>query len=158
MRPVVDGATLARRKGGLHMPMLEKWAPAPDFDLVERRMRRFFESAGLTPIATPAADVYEAADEIVVELDVPGYDQRELTVTVSDHTLTVIGDRKTETAKKELTARVRERLESHFERHFQLPATIDGDRVQAEYGKGVLTLHVPKIAGTKPHTGPIETT
>lgn len=138
------------------MPMLEKWAPVPDFDLVERRMRRFFEGAGLAPIATPAADVYEVADEIVVELDVPGYDQGELTVTISDHMLTVIGDRKTDTTKEERTTRVRERLESHFERQFQLPATADGDHVQAEYGKGVLTLHVPKIAGTKPHTVPIE--
>jgi len=138
------------------MPMLEKWAPLPDFDLVERRMRRFFEDAGLAPMVTPSADVYEEADEIVVELDVPGYDEHELKVTVIDHTLSVVGDRKKEAEKKERTVRVRERLESHFERRFLLPATVDGDHVHAEYGKGVLTLRVPKTAGIKPRTVTIE--
>jgi HSP20 family protein len=136
--------------------MLEKWAPLPDLDLVERRMRRFFEDAGLAPIVTPAADVYEAADEIVVELDVPGFDERELAVTVTDHTLTVTGDRKKEEEKKERAVRVRERLESHFERRFQLPMTADESHVHAEYHKGVLTLRVPKIAGAKPKTVTIE--
>ena len=139
------------------MPTLEKWAPLTDFDLVERRMRRFFEDAGLAPSVTPAANVYEAADEIVVELDVPGFDERELSVTITDHTLSVVGDRKKEAEKKERTARMRERLESHFERRFHLPATVDGDHVHAEYGKGVLTLHVPKAAGIKPRPVPIET-
>jgi len=138
------------------MPMLEKWAPLPDFDLVERRMRRFFEEAGLAPMVTPSANVYEEADEIIVELDVPGYDERELKVTVIDHTLSVVGDRKKDAEKKERTIRMRERLESHFERRFQLPATVDGDHVHAEYGKGVLTLHVPKAAGVKPRAVTIE--
>lgn len=138
------------------MPTLEKWAPFADFDLVDRRMRRFFEDAGLAPTVTPAADVYEAADEIVVELDVPGYDEHELSVTVTDHTLSVIGDRKKQADKRERAIRMRERLESHFERRFHLPATVDGDHVRAEYGKGVLTLHVPKAADVKPRTVTIE--
>ena len=54
------------------MPTLERWAPIPDLDQVERRMRRLFENAGHAPMIAPAADVYDAADEIVVELDVPG--------------------------------------------------------------------------------------
>ena len=138
------------------MPTLEKWAPLPDLDLVERRMRRFFEDAGLAPMASPAADVYEAPDEIVVELDVPGFDEHELSVTITDHTLSVVGDRKKQSEKRERAVRVRERLESHFERRFHLPATVDGDHIHAEYGKGVLTLHVPKAAGVKPRTVTIE--
>ena len=120
------------------MPMLEKWVPLPDLDVVERRMRRLFDDAGLAPMIAPAADVYEAADEIVVELDVPGYDR----------------ERKAE--KSQRAVRVRERLESHFERRFQLPTTADGGHVHAEYAKGVLTLHVPKIAGAEPRTVAIE--
>jgi HSP20 family protein len=132
--------------------MLEKWAPLPDLDVVERRMRRFFEDVGVAPAVTPAADVYDTPDEIVVELEVPGYDESELSVTVYDHTLAVVGDRKGETAKQEKSLRVRERLESHFVRRFQLPTETDSAHVQAEYAKGVLTLHVPKLAGLKPRT------
>jgi HSP20 family protein len=132
--------------------MLEKWAPLPDLDVVERRMRRFFEDVGVAPAVTPAADVYDTPDEIVVELEVPGYDESELSVTVYDHTLAVVGDRKGETAKQEKSLRVRERLDSHFVRRFQLPTETDSAHVQAEYAKGVLTLHVPKLAGLKPRT------
>ena len=135
------------------MPMLEKWPSLPDIDVVERTMRRFLDEVGATPVAGPAADVYETTDEIVVELDVPGYDAEEIRVTISDHTLSVVGDRKEETSKREKALRVRERLQAHFERSFQLPFSVESDRVQAEYAKGVLTMHVPKH--TRPEPKPV---
>jgi HSP20 family protein len=138
------------QEGGESMPVLEKWAPLPDLDIVERRMRRLFEDVGIAPSITPAADVYETGDEIVVELEVPGYDESNLAVTISDHTLAVTGTREEDKEKEERALRVRERLESHFERRFQLPTETDSAHVRAEYGKGVLTLHVPKLAELKP--------
>lgn len=138
------------------MPVLEKWAPLPDLDIVERRMRRLFEDVGIAPSLTPAADVYETGDEIVVELEVPGYDESELAVTVSDHTVAVTGTRAEEKGTEERALRLRERLESHFERRFRLPTETDSARVRAEYGKGVLTLHVPKVAGLEPRTVTID--
>jgi HSP20 family protein len=130
------------------MATLEKRTPLPDLDLV---MRRFFGDLGFAPTLTPAADVYESPTELVVELDVPGFDEKQLTVAVSDHMLTVTGERKDEIAKTDETLRLRERLESHFERRFHLPPETDTERMSAEYGKGVLTLHVPKVK-TKPRT------
>jgi len=87
-------------------------------------------------------------------VEVPGYDEKELSVTISDHMLAVSGDRKEESSKPQSTKslRVRERLESHFERRFQLPLEADSAHVRAEYAKGVLTLHVPKLAGRQPRT------
>jgi HSP20 family protein len=134
------------------MAMLEKWAPLADLDLVERRLRRFFEDVGVAPSMTPAADVYDTGSEIVVELDVPGFDEQELAVDVADHTLTVSGTRKSETAEKDKTLRLRERLEAHFERRFHLPNEADTEHVTAEYDKGVLTLHVPRVATAKPRS------
>lgn len=138
------------------MPMLEKWPSLPDIDIVERTMRHFFEEVGARPAPVPAADVYETTDEIVVELDVPGYDVEELRVTVSDHTLSVVGDRKEETSKHEKALRVRERLEAHFERSFQLPFAAESDHVHAEFSKGVLSMHVPKHAAPGPRPVAIE--
>lgn len=134
------------------MATLEKWAPLPDLDIFERRLRRFFEDAGVAPSVTPAADIYETGGELVVELDVPGFDEQDLKVAVIDHTLTISGTRANETATKEKTLRLRERLEAHFERRFHLPMEVDTEHVTAEYGKGVLTLHVPKIAAAKPRS------
>lgn len=132
------------------MATLEKWAPLPDLDIVERRLRRFFEDVGVAPSITPAADVYDTGVELVVELDVPGFDEHDLSVAVTDHTLTVSGVRKTVTSADEKKLRLHERLEAQFERRFQLPIEVDTEHMTADYGKGVLTLHVPKLAAAKP--------
>jgi len=109
-------------------------------------MRRFFEDLGVVPALAPAADVYETEGELVVELEVPGFDEKELEVEISDHTLRIAGERTTETEKKEKALRLHERLERTFERRFELPVDTDGERIEAEYLKGVLTVHVPKAA------------
>ncbi|MGZ8716638.1 MAG: Hsp20/alpha crystallin family protein [Gaiellaceae bacterium] len=128
------------------MPKLEKWTPFRELDLMDRRMRRFFEELGVVPALTPAADVYETDGELVVELEVPGFDEKELEIEVRDHTLSITGERLEEMEKKEKTLRLHERLEKRFERRFELPAGIDGEHVAAEYTKGVLTVHVPKTS------------
>jgi HSP20 family protein len=134
------------------MATLEKWTPLPDLDIVERRMRRFFEDVGIAPAMTPAADVYETSEELVVELDVPGFDEQDLAVALIDHTLAVSGTRAHDTAKKEKDLRLRERPDAYFKRRFHLPVEADTEHVTAEYGKGVLTLHVPKLAAAKPRS------
>jgi HSP20 family protein len=134
------------------MPLLEKWTPFRELDLIDRRMRRFFEDLPLVPAVTPAADIYETEGELVVELEVPGFDEKQLEIEVYDHTLSVCGVRDEELEKTEKAIRLRERLEKRFERRFELPPEIDTANVTAEYGKGVLTLHVPKIAPVEPRT------
>jgi HSP20 family protein len=133
------------------MATLEKWTPLRELDLMERRMRRLFEGFGVVPALVPAADIYESDREVVVELDVPGFAEKELEIEISDHTLCVKGARKEETEKKENTLRLRERLEREFERRFELPAAADMDHVRATYANGVLTLHVPKAKDAEPH-------
>lgn len=127
-----------------------KWTPMRELDLMDRRMRRFFEDLGFVSALTPAADVYETDDEVVVELEVPGFDEKELEIEVSDHTLRVKGERTEETERKDKTLRLRERLEKQFERRFELPAESDGEHVTAEYMKGVLTVRVPKTSHEQP--------
>jgi len=133
------------------MPLLEKWTPLREFDAMDRRMRRFFEDLGVVPALTPAADVYETDGELVVELEVPGFDEKEIEIQVRDHTLSVAGEREEVTKKTEKTLRLRERLETRFERRFELPAEVDGEHVTAKYAKGVLTVHVPKTSNETPH-------
>ena len=139
------------------MPKLEKWTPFRELDLMDRRMRRFFEELGVVPALAPAADVYELEGELVVELEVPGFDEKELEIEVRDHTLSITGERAEETEKKEKTLHMHERLEKRFERRFELPAGIDGEHVAAEYTKGVLTVHVPKTSHEQPRKVEITT-
>ena len=128
------------------MTTLEKWVPAlPDLDVFERRARRLFEELGVAPTAAPSADIYESEEELVVELEVPGFGEKELSVEVTDHTLTISGKRAEETAKSGKILRYKGRLESSFEQRIQLPPETDPDHVVAEYEKGILALHVPKV-------------
>ena len=129
---------------------LVRWAPFQDMDTVERRMRRMFDQIGVVP-AWPAADVYEANGEYVFELEVPGYDEAELSVEVRDHTLTVKGEKvEKKTEEKEKTFYLNERLARSFERRFELPAETIADKVVAEFDHGVLVVHAPKAAEVAP--------
>ena len=114
-------------------------------------MRRFFEDTGFLPETLPPTDIYETEKEYVVELEVPGFDEKELTVEVTDHGLHVTGERTEETEKREPAMLLHERLERRFERRFELPRESDTAAVKAEYAKGVLTLHVPKTASAVSH-------
>jgi len=133
------------------MPTLERWAPLRDLDRFERRLRRVIGDVGFIALAPPA-DVFETVDEYVVELEVPGFDEHELAVEVTDHQLLVKGSREEDVERTERTALLRERLERRFERSFELPLSADAERVSASYGKGVLTIHVPKTPTGEPHT------
>jgi HSP20 family protein len=128
-----------------------RWTPFRELDTMERRMRRMLEEVGFAPTLLPAADVYETPEELVIELEVPGYEQDELGIEVSDHTVIVTGRRTGTMEETEKSFRLRERLEREFERRFELPVDADTSRVEAAFGKGVLTLHAPRLMAAAPH-------
>ena len=128
---------------------LVRWKPFQELDAIER-MRRMFDELGIAPLSLPAADVYETDTEYVVELEVPGFDEKELTVEVTDHLLTVKGEQQEETEKKDKTYRLHERLSRSFERSFELPLEADTAKIDAAFAKGVLTVHAAKAKQEKP--------
>ena len=131
------------------MTTIVKWAPFQDLDVVERRMRRMLEDWGVAPATLPAADMYETEKELVVELDVPGFEEKELVLEVSDHMLTITGERKSEKEEKNKSFYLHERLEKHFERRFKLPPEADTEHIDAKFHTGVLQVHVPKVEQLK---------
>jgi HSP20 family protein len=127
-----------------------KWTPFTELDSMERRMRRLFGEIGFAPAFAPAADVYETDDEFVVELEVPGYEEKELGIEVFDHTLAVRGTRAKVTEEKTKEFALHERLERQFERRFVLPSEADTEHLEAVFSKGVLEVHAPKLKTAKP--------
>jgi HSP20 family protein len=125
---------------------ITRWAPFPELEL---RMQRLLGNGFAT---MPAADVYETATDLVVELEVPGYSQEELTIEVSDHTLTITGERTESIESDDKSFRLQERLEGEFERRFMLPPETDTQHVKAMFDKGVLEVHAPKLPTVTPHT------
>jgi HSP20 family protein len=129
---------------------LVRWSPFPEFEAIDRRMRRMLDEFGIVPTALPAADVFETEKEYAFELEVPGFEEKELTVEVSDHTLVVKGERRETKDEKEKQYRLHERLEKAFERRFELPPEADAESIGAEFTKGVLIVHAPKLKALEP--------
>ena len=129
---------------------LVRWSPFQELDTVERRMRRIFDEIGIVPAPLPAADVYETEGEYVVELEVPGFEEKQLAVEVSDHTLTVKGERTEQKEETGKSFRLQERLAKQFERRFELPPEADTGKIGADFKAGVLTVHAPKEKEAKP--------
>ena len=140
------------------MTTLVRWDPFRGIDLFERERGLFPSLIRVPPV--PATDVYETADEYVVEMEVPGYEEKELSVEVLDHVLTVRGAHTAETEKAETAEksyRLQERLAQTFERRFELPPTVDTKKVKATFKAGVLELHARKAAVQPPKKIPVET-
>ena len=134
------------------MTTLVKWAPFGDLDLVERRMRRMLEDFGVAPVQVPAADVMETEKELIVKLDAPGFDEKELSLEVADHHLVIKGEKTEEKEETDTTFHLRERRENRFERTFTLPIEADVEHVGARFRKGVLEVHVPKLEQPRPRS------
>jgi HSP20 family protein len=126
------------------MTTLVKRSPFRELDLMERRMRRLLDDVGLAPALLPAVDVYETEDEFVLELEVPGYEEKELTVEALDYTVAIAGERSEVEEKSDKVFRLHERLEKHFERRFELPPEADTKHLKAVFENGVLAVHAPK--------------
>ena len=98
----------------------------------------------------PPVDVYEDAQKLVLKLEVPGIEEKDLDVRVENNTLTVKGERRFEQEEKEENFHRIERRYGSFYRAFTLPSTVDTEHVQANYNAGVLKLELKKKAEAQP--------
>ncbi|MBW2092757.1 MAG: Hsp20/alpha crystallin family protein [Deltaproteobacteria bacterium] len=92
----------------------------------------------------PAVDISEAENEIVINVEVPGMDAKDIDISLNGRILTIKGERKQEQEEKEKNYHRIERRYGSFSRSFELPADVDANEVKAGYKDGVLNLHLPK--------------
>jgi HSP20 family protein len=104
------------------------------------------------PVRVPATDVLETAEEIVVEVDLPGHKQEDLQIKVDGDVLTIEAERKAERAQEGKSYQRSERIVGKFARSFTLPANVDSTRTVAKYEAGVLQIRLPKREEAKPRT------
>lgn len=98
---------------------------------------------------TPRSSVYDTADAVVVELEMPGVGRDNIDITVDKDELTVTGHR-TRSADEGYEVVHQERLLLNFRRSFVLSERIDTGNIAASYDNGVLQLTLPKSAEAKP--------
>ena len=79
---------------------ITRWDPFREVVALQNRVNSLFRdlNEGDDPLATasfvPAVDIYEDPQKVMLKLEVPGVDQKDLDVRIEDHTLTVKGERK----------------------------------------------------------------
>jgi HSP20 family protein len=124
-----------------------------------RELANFFENwdvSGKEQLAAgtfvPAVDVYEDEHNLVLKMEIPGVNDEDLKVSLENNTLTVSGERKFEKEEKEENFHRIERRYGAFTRTFRLPSTVDPDKAEANYDKGILKLTLAKRAEAKPKT------
>src|SRR5260221_3838580 len=141
------------------MTVLTRWEPFREFTTLQDRMNRLFrDSFGpeaqdqslATSSFAPPVDVYEDEHNITLKIEVPGIEEKDIDVRIENNTLTVHGERKFEKEEKEENYRRVERQYGSVTRSFTLPSTVDAEKVQADYDKGVLKVKLAKKAQAKP--------
>ena len=97
-----------------------------------------------------ALDVAEKGDVFTVKASLPGISPDDLNVTLEDNVLTIQGEAKEDQTIEENSYHIRERRYGSFSRSVRFPVPVEGDKVEAEYENGVLTLTIPKAEAVKP--------
>jgi HSP20 family protein len=106
----------------------------------------------------PLVDIMENGDAVVIKVELPGVDQKDIEVRIDETTLTIRGERKQDAdIRKENFLRI-ERYYGPFQRSFSLPQSIDLENVKAACDKGVLTITMPKKEVTTPMQVKVEVT
>ena len=100
----------------------------------------------------PKVDVSETDGEYRIAVELPGIDDKDIEVTLSDNRLTIKGEKRVEKDGKRNDAHVIERAHGAFQRSFVLPAETDATQTSAKLDNGVLTLTVPKTAAARHET------
>ena len=99
---------------------------------------------------SPAVDILETENELVVKADLPEVDPKELDIRVENNLLTIRGERKFEKKVNEDNYLRVERAYGSFSRSFSLANSVKTDAIKADYQNGVLTLSLPKREEAKP--------
>jgi len=99
---------------------------------------------------SPAVDIFETGDEIIVKAEVPGLAKDQIHVEVENGVLTLHGERKFEREVKEENYHRVERTYGAFHRSFSLPGSVDAEKVRAEMKDGILEVRLGKREQAKP--------
>jgi HSP20 family protein len=93
---------------------------------------------------TPAWDVKETEKELVVKAELPGIDEKDIQLAINNGVLSLRGEKKSERTDERDNFHVMERSYGSFQRSIRLPETVDEEKAEARFDKGILTVTLPK--------------
>ncbi len=138
---------------------LVKYNPYTEFDRFREPFNRLFtdvftrnreDSDTELTEWRPRFDIFETDDQLVFQAEIPGIPKEDVTVDVNDNILTIRGERKNGSGKKNGNYCRRERFYGKFQRSFALPENVNPESIRASQKNGVLDIYVPKPENKKP--------
>lgn len=141
------------------MMNLVRWNPWREMPTLQHRINHlfndpFFRSGDDDELRmgtwSPAVDMFDDDDKIVIKAELPGMDKKDISVDIENRVLTLSGERNYDNEVKEENFYRREIASGKFKRAFNLPADVDSDKIKAEFKDGVLKVEIPKPEEHKP--------
>ena len=123
---------------------------APALQNIQSTMNRLFDEAlgdffGPTRSRAmgwaPPVEIYETDSELVLVAEVPGIDRKDVHIAFENGQLTISGERKADASRN---YHRNERFYGNFERTFQFPGSVDGEKITASLKDGILRVAIPK--------------
>jgi len=140
------------------MASIVRWDPFREMMSLRDVMDRLVDDAfvrptsGLGMLHSPAVDMIENEDEVVVKASLPGVRSDDINISVTGDALTIRGEMKSERDEEKDNYIFRERRSGSFSRSLALPTAVVADKAKAEFENGILTLSLPKAEEVKPKT------
>jgi HSP20 family protein len=144
------------------MANITRFDPFREMLTLRQAMDRLFEDSVVSPASlrslgngdtaalTPALDLHETGDDLVLSMALPGVKPQDVNITITGQTLQLRGEFKTDASVKRDEYLHRERRFGTFSRQLELPIRVKGDAANATFEDGVLTLTIPKADEVKP--------
>jgi HSP20 family protein len=112
--------------------------------------QRFHEMG--SPVGVPKTDVAETDKGFRMTVELPGMDEKNVSISVADGVLTIRGRKEAERKEENENYHLTEREYGSFERSLRLPPTVDQSKIAASFDKGVLNIDMPKAAEAQSKT------
>ncbi|MBI5019808.1 MAG: Hsp20/alpha crystallin family protein [Ignavibacteriales bacterium] len=132
------------------------WHPV-SFENMQREIDRVFNNfrsdiLGVEGSKTlmPVVDIIERENEYNIKVELPGVEKKDVKITVQDDVLTIKGEKRQENERKGDNYHHVERSYGIFQRSFPLPTSVQGEKIDASFENGVLSLTIPKLEEAKP--------
>ncbi len=136
----------------MYLSRIWQFDPWRELDRIHDEMNRLFADAlGRTVTSTyPPINIYVKDDNTVVTAELPGFDVKDLDITVLNDELRIKGTRKKPELGENVQIHRQESGVDSFQRNIQLPYAVESDKVEAKFDRGVLVITLPRAEADKP--------
>lgn len=134
---------------------LVRWAPLREFETLQHEMNQLFDTLAVDGDRStrsnfaPAVELQETAESVLLKVEIPGVEAKDLDVQVTAEAVSISGERKSEVHTEEKGVKRSEFRYGRFSRVVALPNRVQNDKVAAEYKDGILHLTLPKVEAEK---------